>query len=84
VGDILYRFQIPLIGITDGDKDTLLGNTRLTPGSTVFTVREDDSAGLQIYSEIFRHQMTTDEGFDSVRERISLLIREQILQRQDY
>jgi hypothetical protein len=84
VGDVLYRFQIPLIGITDGDQDTLLGNTRLTPGSTVFTVREDDSAGLRIHSEIFRHQLTTNEGFESVRERISLLIREQILQRQDY
>jgi hypothetical protein len=84
VGDILYRFQIPLIGITDGDKDTLLGNTRLTPGSIVFTVGEDDSAGLRIYSEIFRHQLTTNEGFESVRERISLLIRDQILQRQDY
>ena len=52
-GDILYRFQIPLIGITVGDKDTLLGNTRLTPGSTVFTVREDDSAGLWIRSGSF-------------------------------
>jgi len=84
VGDILYRFQIPLIGITDGDKDTLLEDTRLTPGSTVFMVHEDDSAGLQIHSEIFRHQLTTNEGFDSVRERIFLLIREQILQRQDH
>jgi len=84
VGDILYRFQIPLIGITDGDEDTLLRNTRFAPGSTVFTVPEDDSSGLRIYSEIFRHQLTTNEGFESVRERISLLIREQILQRQDY
>jgi hypothetical protein len=84
VGDILYRFQIPLIGITDGDKDTLLGNTHLTPGSTIFVVREDDSAGLRIHSEIFRHQLTTNEGFESVREGISLLIREQILQRQEY
>ncbi len=84
VGDILYRFQIPLIGITDGDKDTVLGNTSITPGSSIFTVPEDDTAGLRIHAEIFDNQLTTGEGFDSVRDRISLLLREQILHRQDY
>jgi len=84
VGDILYRIQFPLIGMTEGDKDTLLGNSRFALGLTIFRIREDHSAGLWIHSKIFRHQLTTKEGFESVRARISLLIREEVLQQKDY
>lgn len=84
VGDILYRLQIPLIGITDGDRDSLLCDTRFTAGSTVFVVPEDDRVGLQIFAEIFHNQAAIDDGFESVRDRITALIRGDILQRKDY
>lgn len=84
VGDILYRSQIPLIGITDGDKDSLLGETRFTPGSTVFTVPEDDRVGLRIYEEIFENQPVIDAGFHATRDRISILIGYDLIHRKDY
>ena len=84
VGDILYRSQIPLIGITDGDQDNILGDTRLTPGSTVFTVPEDDRTGLRIYSEIFHSCLMIEDGFGDVRKRISKLIGQELIRRQDY
>ncbi len=84
VGDILYRSQIPLIGITDGDRDSLLGDTRFTPGSTVFVVPEDDRAGLRILAEIFQNQPSIEDDFESVRDRITTLIGADILNRTDY
>jgi hypothetical protein len=84
VGDILYRFQIPLIGITDGDQDTILGDTRFTPGSTVFTVPEDDRTGLRIHSEIFHGRLIIEKDFADVQKRISGLIGQELIRRQDY
>ncbi len=84
VGDVLYRSQIPLIGITDDDQDTILGNTRFAPGSTVFTVHEDDRTGLRIFSEIFHNCLTIEDGFSDVRKRIFRLIGQEIIRRQDY
>ncbi|MBN1568867.1 MAG: DUF2117 domain-containing protein [Acidobacteria bacterium] len=84
VGDILYRSQIPLIGITDGDKDSLLGDTRFAPGSTVFTVPEDDQMGLRILSEIFRNQPVIEDEFRTIKDRISALIGRELIHRQDY
>jgi hypothetical protein len=84
VGDILYRFQLPLIGIIDGDKDTILSNTHFTPGSVTFQVREDDRSGLKVFSEIFRNRITIDEGFAKVRDRIAELVRNDLVKRQNY
>ena len=84
VGDILYRSQIPLIGITDGDRDSLLGGTRFAPGSIVFVVPEDDSIGLRIYREVFQNQPAIDDGYYATRDRITALIHRDILQRKDY
>jgi hypothetical protein len=84
VGDILYRSQIPLIGITDGDRDSLLDDTRFSPGSTVFTVPEDDKVGMRIYTEIFQNQLTIDDDFETMRECIINLISRDIFQRKDY
>jgi hypothetical protein len=84
VGDILYRSGIPLIGITDGDQDTILGDARFAPGSTVFTVREDDRTGLRVYSEIFHSCLMIEDRFDDVRKRIFMLIGQELIRRQDY
>jgi hypothetical protein len=84
VGDILYRSQIPLIGITDGDRDSLSGDTRFSPGSTVFTVPEDDRVGLRIRAEIFQNRPKIDADFATTRERIITLIGTDIIHRKDY
>ncbi len=84
VGDILYRFQIPLIGIIDGDKDTILGNTRFTPGSVTLQVREDDRTGLRIFSEIFDNRITIDAGSAGIRDRITALVKNDLVERREY
>ncbi len=84
VGDILYRFQMPLIGIIDGDKDTVLRNTRFTPGSVTFTVREDDCFGLRVFSEIFKNHVTIEESYDVVRRRVSELVVGELVLQHEY
>jgi hypothetical protein len=84
VGDILYRFQAPVIGITDGDGDVILENTRMTAGSVVLTVREDDVFGLRVFSEVFRHRAIIEETFEEVRERISALVGNELISRQEF
>ncbi len=54
-GDILYRFGVPIIGITDGDFDGLSHNTKIYPGSTILRLRSghDDIVGRRISEELF-------------------------------
>jgi len=84
VGDILYRFQMPVIGITDGDQDIILENARITPGSVVFTVRQDDAFGRAVFSEVFQNRASIDETFTVVRERIAALVRDELVRRQEF
>lgn len=53
-GDILARFGIKIIGITDGDKDDILKNPVVFPGSVVFLIKnqKDDDVGDLIHSEL--------------------------------
>ncbi|WP_299976654.1 DUF2117 domain-containing protein [Desulfobacula sp.] len=66
VADILYRSQIPVIGIIDGDRDTILKNPHYTPGSVLFTVPEDDEFGLKVFDTIFQNNQRLDAKFDEV------------------
>lgn len=84
VGDILYRFGIPVIGITDGDRDVILENARMTPGSVIFTVRQDDLFGLSIFSKVFRNQSIIDESFQTVWAQISAMIGDQPVREQKF
>jgi hypothetical protein len=84
VGDILYRFGIPVIGITDGDRDVILENARMTPGSVVFTVRQDDVFGLSVFSKVFQDQPIIKESFKTVRQRISAIIGDQLVREQEF
>lgn len=84
VGDILYRFQMPVIGITDGDQDVILENARITPGSVVFTVRQDDDFGRTVFSEVFQNRAIIEEKFEVVRERIAALVRNELVRRQEF
>lgn len=53
--DILYRLNIPIIGITDGDKDGFSHKTHIYPGSAIFKVKSghDDVIGRIIKDKIF-------------------------------
>jgi hypothetical protein len=70
VGDILYRFQIPVIGIVDGDADMILQNIHFTSGSVRLTVQEDDLFGLKVFETVFQGKQKIDAGFEQVRNRI--------------
>lgn len=68
--DILYRFNIPIIGITDGDLDKVVKHGFKTPGSIIFEVESgfDDVVGGKIFDEIFNNasvlEFENDEDFN--------------------
>jgi hypothetical protein len=84
VGDILYRFQMPVIGITDGDGDVILENAKIMPGSVVFIVRQDDAFGLTVFSEVFQNQSVIEKPFGVVREHITALVRDELVRVQEF
>ncbi|MFH1006103.1 MAG: DUF2117 domain-containing protein [Candidatus Latescibacterota bacterium] len=73
VGDIMYRFGIPVLGIVDGDEDTVLHNAHFAPGSLTLTVEEDDQFGLKVFEVIFDHKPKINARFGDVRDRIVAL-----------
>lgn len=54
--DILYRFEIPIIGITDGDLDKVVEHGFKSEGSAIFELDSgfDDIVGVKIFDEIFK------------------------------
>jgi len=54
--DILYRLDVPIIGITDGDRDGLIDKRERAAGSLILRVSPgtDDQMGERVRSEIFR------------------------------
>jgi len=54
-GDLLTRLGIPMIGITDGDKDGITHHTHVPPGSVIISVKpgKDDIVGRKVCEEIF-------------------------------
>ncbi|RBQ23701.1 hypothetical protein ALNOE001_07660 [Candidatus Methanobinarius endosymbioticus] len=54
--DILYRFNIPIIGITDGDLDKVLESGYITENSSIIELKSgfDDIVGKSIFKEIFK------------------------------
>lgn len=54
-GDLLSRLGIPLIGITDGDRDGITDHTHMPPGSVVIRLApgNDDVVGRRVHEEIF-------------------------------
>lgn len=57
--DILYRFDIPIIGITDGDLDQVVLDSYKKKESIIFQVESgyDDELGLKIFDEIFNKEL---------------------------
>ncbi|MBC2715175.1 MAG: DUF2117 domain-containing protein [Desulfobacteraceae bacterium] len=83
-GDILYRFQIPVIGIVDGDEDVILKNGHFAPGSVRLTVREDDEFGLKVFDAIFDNKQQIDVSFKEVLSRIVELADNDLLEQQNF
>lgn len=83
VGDILYRFQIPIIGIVDGDKDEVLSRALASPCSVILTVREDDLFGLRVFSDVFGNRPKIKENFEKVKERVIALAKDDLLEQRD-
>ena len=64
--DILYRFNIPIIGITDGDLDKVVENGFVNENSTFIEVSSgfDDIVGQYINEEIFLSKDTLEVPYD--------------------
>ena len=76
--DILYRFDIPVVGITDGDLDKVVADGFKVKDSIIFEVESgfDDICGQHIKSEIFNgNQVTYDfSDISELEEKIVEII----------
>ncbi|MBQ9161023.1 MAG: DUF2117 domain-containing protein [Methanobrevibacter sp.] len=77
-GDILYRFDIPIVGITDGDLDKVVENGFKVKNSIIFEVESgfDDIVGQEIKRIIFEGKQVSCEfsDIDEVKDRIVEII----------
>ncbi|WP_305513093.1 DUF2117 domain-containing protein [Methanobrevibacter sp. V14] len=77
--DILYRFDIPVIGITDGDLDKVVEKGFKVKNSIIFEVESgfDDVCGQNIKKEIFGDNVEVFDfkNIDEVKVRIEETIK---------
>lgn len=77
--DILYRFDIPIVGITDGDLDKVVEDGFRAKNSIIFEVESgfDDVCGGDIKRKIFSDNQVTFEFSDisQVRDKIEEIIK---------
>jgi hypothetical protein len=78
--DILYRFDIPVIGITDGDLDKVVEDGFKVKNSVIFEVESgfDDVCGQNIKREIFGgKQVCSDfKDIEDVRAKVEEIIKD--------
>lgn len=76
--DILYRFNIPIIGITDGDLDKVVEDGFKSKNSVIFEVDSgnDDIIGGIIHKNLFKNSNFSQdfESIDEVENRIIEII----------
>ena len=76
--DILYRFDIPIVGITDGDLDKVVENGFKAKNSIIFEVESgfDDIVGKDIERKLFGDNHVSDDFSDigEVEEKIIEII----------
>lgn len=67
--DILYRFNIPVIGITDGDLDKVVEEGFKTKKSIIFELESgfDDIVGCEINKKLFKNKQIID-SFNNTNE----------------
>ena len=70
--DILYRLNIPIIGITDGDLDKVVENGFVNEKSTFIEVASgfDDIVGQYVREELFMSKDTLEVPFDEEAESV--------------
>ena len=77
--DILYRFDIPVIGITDGDLDKVVEDGFKVKNSIIFEVESgfDDICGQNIKNEIFKGKLDSYDfsNIDEVKVKIEEIIK---------
>lgn len=69
-GDILARFDIKIIGITDGDRDDILKNPIITEGSNIFLIKncKDDDVGEMLEEKLKDKNMTYIDTLNYIKE----------------
>lgn len=70
VGDILERFNIPIIGIVDEDKDGLIRGAKFHPDSIILRVENDDDFGNIVYKKIFNEKQIIEGNFEWIKNKI--------------
>ena len=77
--DILYRFDIPVVGITDGDLDKVVEDGFKVKNSIIFEVESgfDDIIGQNIKSEMFRDKQESYDfrNIEEVENKIIEIIK---------
>ncbi len=81
--DILSRFGIPIIGVTDGDTDGFSHQMHVCPGSLIFQVEDgyDDVIGKKIMAELNMVNFDVRAERISSFSRLKELVREMIGER---
>lgn len=75
--DILYRFSVPIIGITDGDLDKVVEKGFVTEGSVIIEVDSglDDLVGEKILLKLFnRHETIEIENIENFKRKLLQII----------
>ncbi len=81
--DILTRFGIHIIGITDGDLDSVLPDTEVPAGSVIIRVREgyDDILGQEVFKKIMNSkQQLKGQNNDDLLSRILDMAEKEIIE----
>ncbi|MFA0833594.1 MAG: DUF2117 domain-containing protein [Methanobacterium formicicum] len=75
--DILYRFNVPIIGITDGDLDKVVEEGFKAEGSMIVELESgwDDLVGDEIFSELFHHEESIEiENIENFKSKLLQII----------
>ena len=77
--DILYRFNVPIIGITDGDLDKVVEKGFKTKESIIIEVESgwDDLVGHEVFLKLFNNQETIEiENLENFKSKLLQIISE--------
>ena len=80
--DILYRFDIPVIGITDGDLDKVVEHGFKSNDSIIFKVSQgfDDVVGHKIHEKIFKRKNCLEMDQFQYRQELINYIKDEIIE----
>ena len=81
--DILYRVGVPVIGITDGDRDGLIDETRKASGSIIIRVQPgtDDCMGKMVRKQVFKGSKGIEcPSLQELKRNILKLLKDDIIE----